>query len=112
MLREFATPPSSSGPVATALQVAGQVFSMALGFKPITDNASVSLQYVGAEGDKKLMALGETPMATYLVDPSTLSTIQQASEATIFINNSITIIHHTSFMGPCAASGAVSCMVH
>eukprot|EP00877_Chromochloris_zofingiensis_P002846 jgi/Chrzof1/12562/UNPLg00514.t1 len=77
VLREFATPPSSSGPVATALQVAGQVFSMALGFKPITDNASVSLQYVGAEGDKKLMALGETPMATYLVDPSTLSTIQQ-----------------------------------
>eukprot|EP00775_Hariotina_reticulata_P013764 gene13764-13883_t len=76
VIREFATRPELSGPLEELRALLVQLFRLATNTPNFTDNASVSLHQVGPEGGQ-LLALSETPVASYLVDPTTLATTQQ-----------------------------------
>jgi carlactone synthase/all-trans-10'-apo-beta-carotenal 13,14-cleaving dioxygenase len=75
-VREFATAPPTSGPLAAALATARDVLAIVTGANSFTDNASVSLHAVGP-GRGKLLAVSETPTASYLVDPASLATLEK-----------------------------------
>ena len=81
VFREFATPPPLP-PLAAALAAARDVLGVVTGAPNTTDNASVSLQAVGPRGAggrrPRLLAVSETPRASYLVDPSSLATLGKA----------------------------------
>jgi hypothetical protein len=76
VFREFATAPPASGPLDAALSAARDVLGVLSGATNTTDNASVSLQAVGPGGGR-LLAVSETPKASYIVDPATLATLEK-----------------------------------
>ena len=81
--REFATPAPASGALGAALAAAKDVLGVLTGNTNTTDNASVSLHAVGAPSAPggprpRLLAVSETPKASYLVDPSNLATAGRA----------------------------------
>ncbi|KAI8476369.1 MAG: carotenoid oxygenase [Monoraphidium minutum] len=82
VFREFATPAATSGPLEAALLGLKDVLAAATGSTNTTDNASVSLHAVGPKGAggkrSQLLAVSETPKASYLVDPANLATLQKA----------------------------------
>lgn len=88
--REFATPPETYSKLQELQVLAGQLWGIMTNSPTYTDNASVSLAVVGPDamqgagtnggsstGKKLLLAMSETPAASYLVDPDDLSTLQQ-----------------------------------
>jgi hypothetical protein len=79
--REFATPPATSGPLESALLAAKDVLGVLSGATNTTDNASVSLHAVGPAGAggrrRRLLAVSETPKASYIIDPESLATVEK-----------------------------------
>ncbi|KIY98414.1 Carotenoid cleavage dioxygenase 8 [Monoraphidium neglectum] len=76
--REFATPPATSSSLEALLSGLRDVVAVVTGATNTTDNASVSLHSVGPKGGRgrrQLLAVSETPKASYLIDPDTLATI-------------------------------------
>jgi hypothetical protein len=82
VVREFATRPEVLGPLGELKELLSQLFGLMTKNPNFTDNASVSLQPVrrsAAAGGPLLMAMSETPPASYIVNPSDLSTMEQVT---------------------------------
>eukprot|EP00882_Tetradesmus_deserticola_P021523 GHRQ01023299.1.p1 GENE.GHRQ01023299.1~~GHRQ01023299.1.p1 ORF type:complete len:307 (+),score=105.06 GHRQ01023299.1:146-1066(+) len=82
VLREFGTRAEVSGPLGELKEVLRQLAGLMTKNPSFTDNASVSLQPVrrgAAAGGPLLMAMSETPPASYLINPSDLSTTEQVT---------------------------------
>ena len=87
VFREFATTPETSGLLGQLTDVASQLLGLMSGNPKYTDNASVSLAAVdaaaarsphsGSSSGRLLLAMSETPVANYLLDPEDLSTVEQ-----------------------------------
>lgn len=80
VIREFATPPQVSGWWAELAELFQQLAGLVTNNPTFTDNASVSLQQItpeGAGGRQMLLAMSETPAASYVVDPQNLQTVKQ-----------------------------------
>lgn len=88
VFREFATPTETSGPFGELQSLASQLFGLMTGNPQYTDNASVNLAAVDAaaarstsngSSGKLLLAMSETPVANYLLNPDDLSTVEQVA---------------------------------
>ena len=81
MIREFDTRPEVSGWWGEAKELTTQLKGLITQNPDYTDNASVSLQQLKQQSDrsgsKLLLAMSETPAASYLLDPETLDTVEQ-----------------------------------
>lgn len=80
--REFATAPATSSPLEAALLAAQDIIGVVTGNTNTTDNASVSLHSVGPKGPdgrrRQLLAVSETPNASYIIDSDSLETVRKA----------------------------------
>lgn len=88
VFREFATPTETSGPFGELQNLASQLYGLMTGNPQYTDNASVNLAAVDAaaarstssgSNGKLLLAMSETPVANYLLNPDDLSTVEQVA---------------------------------
>jgi hypothetical protein len=80
VVREFATRPEVSGPLGELQELISQLVGLMTKNPSFTDNASVSLQPVrraGGGGGPLLMAMSETPPASYIINPIDLTTMEQ-----------------------------------
>jgi hypothetical protein len=80
VVREFATRPEVSGPLGELAELLSQLLGLMTKNPTFTDNASVSLQPVrqsAAAGGPLLMAMSETPPASYIINPRDLTTMEQ-----------------------------------
>lgn len=84
VVREFATRPEVSGLFGELKELLSQLAGLISKNPSFTDNASVSLQPVrraGAGGGPLLMAMSETPPASYIINPADLTTMEQVRPA-------------------------------
>ncbi|GLI62522.1 hypothetical protein VaNZ11_005179 [Volvox africanus] len=72
--REFQTPLTADGPMGRAMAVLDNMAALMSKGRAFTDNASVSLVPLP---DNRLLALSEARTASYIVNPTTLDTVQQ-----------------------------------
>ncbi|EFJ42683.1 hypothetical protein VOLCADRAFT_107173 [Volvox carteri f. nagariensis] len=72
--REFQTPVPADGPVGRVQVVLENIKALMSKGRAFTDNASINL--IPLPGNR-LLALGETRSAAYIVDPATLATVRQ-----------------------------------
>jgi carlactone synthase/all-trans-10'-apo-beta-carotenal 13,14-cleaving dioxygenase len=90
--REFDTPAEAGSKLEQLAQLAKQLWGLTTNNPAFTDNASVSLSLAGAgavsssgsgagSGGRILLAMSETPAASYLINAEDLSTLQQVSYA-------------------------------
>lgn len=84
VLREFATRAEVSGPLGELKGLLAQLWGLMTKNPQFTDNASVSLQAVGSPGTRgsRLLAMSETPAASYIINPDDLTTQQQVRQLT------------------------------
>lgn len=84
VIREFATRPEVSGWWDELKELLGQLTGLITNNPTFTDNASVSLQQLrvpaASGGHNLLLAMSETPAASYLVDPDNLNTVKQVRQ--------------------------------
>ncbi|WIA29067.1 hypothetical protein OEZ86_011578 [Tetradesmus obliquus] len=82
VVREFATRPEVSGLFGELKELLSQLAGLISKNPSFTDNASVSLQPVrraAAGGGPLLMAMSETPPASYIINPADLTTMEQVT---------------------------------
>lgn len=120
MFREFATPAETSGFFGEVRNLVSQLAGLMLGNPKFTDNASVNLAAVDAaaarsgssgssSGGKLLLAMSETPAASYLVNPDDLSTVEQVRQAAGYQAGDTTItilVISNKLLKPCVAKRA------
>ena len=104
-MREFATPAEPVGPLGATGELLTALAGILSGSPRFTDNASVSLQRVGGgggngsgsngDGAKRLvMAMSETPAASYVLDADTLDTLRRCAY-TDGVKGDLTTAHPT-----------------